>query len=635
MSSTRFPTRLTLALILATALNASAQTAAPVPQPTPAPAPQTTPAQSNYSNVPDVGTEHYVVAADASYELVSETTRIIRDQGDLQNGSVISTQFISSLQSAEATEAYVIKADGKKVPVGKTQITIKDAPGAGNYADFGDNKVLQVLFPNVNVGDRLYAKLNIKSRAIFPGRFSYFTENVPFGYPYQTTVTITAPTSLGVKGLARGAVKLEQKAVGDRTEFTMTESNPKFTPGEAGAECPCDYAGAVSINNFAGWDDVARAYRERAADKIAETPELRALATQLVGNKTGLDAVKAIDGWVRENVRYVQVYLDAGGYVPHKASDILNNRYGDCKDYVTLSQALLGVVGIEAEPILVGTMSRYKELPLAGPEQFNHAILYVPSLKIYLDPTNRFAPVGAYQNALAGKPVLHTNAGKLETFPVAPASANLYDQSSSFTLAADGTLSGSMKAATSGTVRSLIRNSFANLTPEQQPQVARSLLDQSGEPGSGSLSLAPTFGDSAAPDFAAEWNSPGAVSIDDVTSLKLPSGISFYIFSRLKSVVSLENRTTPQVVGASELHKAVTLKLPGTLKLLRLPKDAQGESNSFAYKVTYRQEGTQIVADQRLTFKTDIVQPEDYAQFREGMLAAVKATESTILLEKK
>jgi Domain of Unknown Function with PDB structure (DUF3858) len=331
----------------------------------------------------------------------------------------------------------------------------------------------------------------------------------------------------------------------------------------------------------------------------------------------------------------VQVYLDAGGYVPHQASDILDNKYGDCKDYVTLSQALLKIAGIEAEPVLVGTMGRYKEIPLAGPEQFNHAILYVPSLKLYLDPTNRFAPVGAYQDPLAGKPVLHTNTGKLETFPVAPASANLYDQTSTFTLEGDGSLSGSMKATASGTVRSLIRNSFSDLTSEQQPQVARSLLDQSGEPGSGSLSLAPTFGDSSAPDFAAEWKSPAAVTIDDVTSLKLPSGISFYLFPRLKSVVSLEKRTTPQVVGASELHKAVTLKLPENLKVLRLPKDVQGEGKAFAYKVTYRQEGTQIVADQRLTFKTDIVQPEDYAAFREGMLAAVKATEATILLEKK
>ena len=232
------------------------------------------------------------MAADASYEQVSEVTRIIRDQGDLQNGSVISTQFISS---AEATDAYVIKQGGQRVPVSKAQITVKDAPGAGNYADFGDNKVLQVLFPNVNVGDKLYAKLNIKSKAIFPGRFSYFTENVPFGYPYQATTIITAPTSLGVKGLARGAVKLSQKALGDQTEFTMTESNPTFTPGELGAECPCDYAGAVSITNFAGWTDVACAYCERAADKIAETAELRTLAKQLVGRKTGLDAVKATE----------------------------------------------------------------------------------------------------------------------------------------------------------------------------------------------------------------------------------------------------------------------------------------------------------------------------------------------------
>ncbi len=39
--------------------------------------------------------------------------------------------------------------------------------------------------------------------------------------------------------------------------------------------------------------------------------------------------------------------------VPHKAVDILRNRYGDCKDHVALFGALLQAVGIRSEPVLL------------------------------------------------------------------------------------------------------------------------------------------------------------------------------------------------------------------------------------------------------------------------------------------
>ncbi len=54
-----------------------------------------------------------------------------------------------------------------------------------------------------------------------------------------------------------------------------------------------------------------------------------------------------------------------------------------------------------------------------------------------------------------------------------------------------------------------------------------------------------------------------------------------------------------------------------------------------AYRVTYRQQGQQIVADQTLTFKKDVVQPQEYEQFREQLLSAVRAAEAQLLLEKE
>ncbi len=42
-----------------------------------------------------------------------------------------------------------------------------------------------------------------------------------------------------------------------------------------------------------------------------------------------------------QNIRYVAVYLGNGGLEPNSAQSILDNHYGDCKDHVTILEALL------------------------------------------------------------------------------------------------------------------------------------------------------------------------------------------------------------------------------------------------------------------------------------------------------
>lgn len=599
---------------------------------TPAPAAATAP---DYSKVPSIYRNHYTLNADASYDQVYERTSIMRDQDDVQNGSVTALHFTAGLQSADVPEAYVLKPDGTKVPVSKSQITIKDAPQTNGFADFGDNKIIQVLFPSVAVGDKLYAKIHVKSKAIFPGRFSAYTESYPLGYPYQSTITIDAPQSLKLQGKARGEVSLTRQDKGERVVFTLTDGHATYKDGEPSSVSEGDYSGAGSVSNFAGWADMARAYRNRAADKATVTPEIKALATKVVGDKKGLDAVKAVDTWVRSNVRYVQVYLDAGGFVPHSAESILKNRYGDCKDYVTLSQAMLRAVGIDSEPVLVGTMPRYQEIPLAGPEQFDHAILYVPSLELYLDPTNRFAPVGAYQDGLIGKPVLHTATAGLRRFPASP--ENVVTEQVDMTLLPDGTVTGKLAARGTGTVSSDLRNALAGRSPEIYPQIVQNILAGYKETGTGTLSRAPEFSDFGPTDYAATWKSPKLVDMDtdDLIFLKMPRGATITSFDDLADGVALETRVTPKLTTAYTLHKVSTLTLPDGYKVTRLPKSKEGETATLKYAISYRQEGRKIIADQMMTIKKNVIAPAEYAAHRAGLQALVRAATGTILLEKQ
>ncbi len=66
-----------------------------------------------------------------------------------------------------------------------------------------------------------------------------------------------------------------------------------------------------------------------------------------------------LSDWVRKNIRYVAVYVGAGGVVPHSAQAVLDNRYGDCKDHVALLEALLKAVAIESSPALINAGNAY------------------------------------------------------------------------------------------------------------------------------------------------------------------------------------------------------------------------------------------------------------------------------------
>jgi hypothetical protein len=183
-----------------------------------------------------------------------------------------------------------------------------------------------------------------------------------------------------------------------------------------------DFPGHFYTENYASsfktYAEVGRSYQERAYPKTQITPDIQALANQLTQySKSDKDKVRKLYNWVAHNIRYVGIYLGAGGVVPHDAQSILTNRYGDCKDHVVLLEALLRAVGIESSPALINAQRTYILPKLATTGVFDHVITYVPSLDLFLDSTSRFAPMGTLPNSDMQKPVVITATGEVKHTP--------------------------------------------------------------------------------------------------------------------------------------------------------------------------------------------------------------------------
>ena len=227
-------------------------------------------------------------------------------------------------------------------------------------------------------------------------------------------------------------------------------------------------------------------YWQQSRAKIASTPAIQALAHKITGPQTGVAAARAIYNWVAQNIHYVDVSLDeSSGYIPHTATEILRNGYGDCKDHVALMQALLAAKDIQAYPVLVNWGNTFQPLPLWTADQFNHAMIYLPKYKTFANPTNQFAAFGELDDTLDDHfVVIATPTGQVAHLPKATAVDNRYLIQSTIALAADGTVTGQSELKFFGNYNSWIRGLFSG---EQTDKIVNDFLSQTPEGGSGSL----------------------------------------------------------------------------------------------------------------------------------------------------
>ncbi|HEY1107062.1 MAG TPA: transglutaminase domain-containing protein, partial [Opitutaceae bacterium] len=211
------------------------------------------------------------------------------------------------------------------------------------------------------------------------------------------------------------------------------------------------------------WADFARFSAGILEGQQTMTEEVKARAEALVAGKTGRwERIRAIGEFLQRDVAYLSVSLGKdylAGYRPHVPGDVLKNRYGDCKDKVTLMIVLLRAVGETAYPVLVSSgepTDVRKEWPSAV---FNHVIVGLPAdadvpghwpvsdapgigRLVMFDPTDRFTPLGLLSSGdQAGHGlVAHAKSEGLTPMPTATPEVNGYTATLVATLDAKGDL---------------------------------------------------------------------------------------------------------------------------------------------------------------------------------------------------
>ncbi len=501
--------------------------------------------------------------------------------------------YIDGMETLEVVTAFTEKADGRRLEIDPATILTRDAASGLNAVYLRDSKTKVLIFRDVAVGDTLvYTTLRQIRQTAFEGHFNaggVYLRSQPWGTVKQT---FDAPKSMPLR-IAKSGVGVvhTMREEGDRVSHTLTYTgDTKRVPEEVGAVSPVDREPQFALTTFVDYDALGAAYWRDAGPKAVVTPELQAIAAEIVRGAEGKRAeADAIDRWMKRNVRYVAVYLGRQRWIPNAATAVLGNKYGDCKDMATLMTALLKARGIAVEHVLINLGNAYA-LPELPPGSFNHVIVYLPELGLYTDPTATLSRFGVLSHLAYDKPVLHAwEAGVRQArTPAMKPSEHETTARTKVAVAADGAISGTTQQTATGIFAASARSFYLRAQGEGFEQAAERMLGAMRTPGKGK------FEASSPSELKEPYLITATFTLNDKLvpplrgARRMPAGLpiharpgQFLLAQRNK------DRKQPFVCFGGRQIEEVEIDFAPELTMPRRPIGRTIESKAFVYKVSY------------------------------------------------
>jgi len=576
--------------------------------------------------------QSFVINADGSYVQDYESVMRINEERGIRSRAQQPVSYNRSLDTLEIVEAFTQKPDGRKVAVSAEQIKEQQERASADSPMFQDSRVKVVIFPEVAVGDRLTLRYRlVRKTALFPGEF--IDSASPSLYPMeQFNLTYDLPADNPLYVDAKGFNASTPAAAPGRKVYRWDYVPAEKNRPEQGAVAYMDYGQHLAVSTFPSYRALAKAYDARATVEV--TPAISALANQLTANlPTPRAKALVLSDWVRRNIRYVAVYINAGGVVPHAAQSVLDNRYGDCKDHVALLEALLKAVAIESTPALISYGSAYTLPKVAALSPINHAITYIPSLDLFLDSTAIGTAAGYLPNPDLDKPVLLTRTGEMGHTPASQAGKESNELV--FKVDDSGTADFTLAKRLEGWRAEFARAWIKSMKPADRDLMIQKILHGYGQAGSGTLQTDAL--DSDAPSFNAMMvgrtdnlvNVPGPIGVPALSSLG--GGIAQEVFGFAVE----KDRTQAFTCISGETRETARFEFPKTLNILAVPKAVSLKGAGFEYSATYSREGNTVLISRtaRFAHPQAVCSAELFAQMKPVIQAMANDLKSQIIVQ--
>jgi len=410
---------------------------------------------------------------------------------DDKGAEAISQQTVaynSYFNELSSSGLATIKADGSIVAVDERAIRDQPASADASSPYFDEQRQRIIAYPHVAPGDKVKGRLIYKAkRPEFAGEFARYWSQPADQPPELIELTLDGPASKPLH-IALRNVEHSEERLGDRIvhHVRFRQVTPERRLIDAGS---FDDAKRFEVSTFADYSAFAAMLHDRNAPMAQPDENLRKLSIGIVGDATDTRVkIERTYNWVARNIRYVGIGFEDGGWTSQPASAVLASRYGDCKAHATILKALLAAQGIEANLVAVNAGAQYTLTEVATPN-FNHAIVYVPEIDRYLDPTGSLFAFGALPPSLGGKPALNIDKGTVARIPVAKPDHFVLAADTEYTLLGDGTRRARSVLSGIGLGAVIGRSVAQGLETVDRPNAAQKLIEQAGLRGGGDYSF--------------------------------------------------------------------------------------------------------------------------------------------------
>ncbi len=425
--------------------------------------------------------------------------KILRPQGR-EYGTVV--VYFDSETRLTFLKAWSLTAEGKEYEVKEKEAAEASYPGGG--ALYADTHYKFLRIPAADPGNVVGYEYEQKGRPYIlqgswhfqhdiPVRQVRFVLQLPRGWEYETFWLNHPPQKPQSVGENQWVWELH-----DIPAISHEEAMPAWRALAGRMAVTYFSPGTLAGGGRASWQAIGQWYGRLAADRRQLTPEIRQKALEITSHAaTPLEKIQALSEFVQRDIRYVAIVIGIGGFQPHPAQEIFSNRYGDCKDKVTLLSTMLSAIGVESYYVLIHTDRGVVAPTCPTALTFNHVILAIRLPKevsteglfairenkqlgklLFFDPTDHLTPLGYLPSELQANYglVVREGAGELVELPLLAPTLNRIIRSSKFALSSTGTIQADVQEIRWGTLAASKRAELQGVPEPQRRKIMEDFL---------------------------------------------------------------------------------------------------------------------------------------------------------------
>ncbi|MDX2268224.1 MAG: DUF3857 domain-containing protein [Bryobacter sp.] len=603
------------------------------------------------------------VIAEATGRQVTQIRKVIKIlTADGRREAMGAFTYDQAGSKVREARAYLLYPSGKTKEFNRKEF-IEGESNSGLYL-YSSRKFLRLDgSKEADPGSVFAYEVTMEEKRVFSQFYFLLQDDLP---TLKSRFHLTIPAGWSVLAKAYGGARAESEQSGDTYTWEATnlppwDSEPSspglwsqlprlaigMLPPTGAAVSPTD-----PVACFRTWKDVSLWKSALAAPQVTVTDAVKSKALELTSSHTDtLAKIRALGEYVQK-IRYVAISTNSargGGYVPHRADEVLKAAYGDCKDKANLLRALLKSIGLESWPVAIYSGdSRFTQEDFPSPHQFNHAILAIAVPKetnlpatvddadlgrlLIFDPTDAYVAFGYLPTHEQGAWALLTadEKGKLIRMPQAAEGTNRVERTWTMSLQADGSLAGQLVEKTWG------QDAFDNRQQSEDSgeQNYRKALERwlsNAVPGMAIEKLEYRFDPQANTfDTHLRFTAPSYAKVMR-GKLWMVRGAPMPYFGTPN--VNQSERTQPLLVRERHFHETLTWAFPAQLKIDEVPENESAERPYGRFATTWKAEDGAMRLERTLALKETLLPPADYAAARSffGQFRAAEAAPVVLL----